>query len=86
MANQTKLNNIRMCIPPIAVCVWINSAMTIIHDYIKETQKMNDENIPYMYLAPRSMTQSRENFKNSSFTNIVETPNLISIIIPEKCG
>ena len=63
VANQTKMNNIRMYAPPIAVDVWINSAMTIVQDYIKEIQKGNDENIPYTYLAARSMTQSRERFK-----------------------
>ena len=51
VANQTKMNTIRMCIPPIAVGIWINSAMTIIQDYIKKVLKVNDENIPYTYLT-----------------------------------
>ena len=32
------------------------------------------------------MTQSRERFKNSLITNIIETPNVISIILKENCG
>ena len=86
VANQTKMNNICMCIPPIVVGIWINSAMTIIQDYIKEILKVNDENIPYTYLATRSMIQSRERFKNSSVTNVIETSNIISIILKENCG
>ena len=86
VANQTKMNNIRMCIPPIAVGLWINSALDIVKDYMKEIKKVNGSNIPFTYLATRSMTQSRERFKNSSVTNVIETTNIISVILNENCG